>query len=186
MTDGHVAGFEPGAAAVWVGGEFFSGSGWVAPVFLEDGWAAELDLAGALAASGIDFCVGGDDFARVDVDEACLDGREGPADGGVDAVGEGEAAAECHADFSHAVALEEDVAVAEVGPGGFDGGREGGGAGDVDAHVLRGDGFSGGGLEGGREGFVTGEEAAVDGGNDGEEGDFWSGEFGGAVGGEEW
>lgn len=125
-TDGDVACFEPGALAVGVGDEFFSGGRGIAPVFLEDGRAAELDLAGAWAAVAVDFGGRGDDFAGVNVHEAGLDGREGPADGGVDAVCEGEAAAECHADFCHAVALEEDVAVAEGRPGGFDGRGEGG------------------------------------------------------------
>lgn len=174
-ADGDVAGFEPGALAVVVVCEFLFGGGWVVPVLPEDGWAAELDLAGALAAVGADFLAGEDDLCGVDVDEAGLDGGQGPADGGVDAVGEGEAAGEGHADFGHAVALEEDVAVAEGCPGGFDGRGQGGGAGDVEAQVGRGDCLAGGVLDGRQEGLVGGEEAAVDCGDGSEEGDFWFG-----------
>lgn len=89
-ADGDVARFEPGAVAVRVGSrKLLFGGGWVAPVLLEDGGTAELDLAGALAALGVEFLTGKDYFCGVDVDEAGLDGRKGPADRSVDAVSEG-------------------------------------------------------------------------------------------------
>lgn len=72
----------------------------------------------------------------------------------------------------------------EVGPGSFYRGGEGGGAGDGEAEVLRGDGGTGRGLEVGGEGAVGCEEAGVDGGDDGEEGDFGGGVVAaGAIGG---
>lgn len=146
LADGYVAGFKPRSlvAVVVVGvGDECRGSGFgIAPVFLENGGAAEMDLAGPRAALGVELLARGDDVAGIDVHEAGLDRRQGPADAGVDAVGEGEPAGECHADFCHAVPLEEDVAVGEVVPGGFDRGGQRGGSGDVDAHVLRRDGFS--------------------------------------------
>ncbi|KAH6608930.1 hypothetical protein Trco_002276 [Trichoderma cornu-damae] len=181
-ADGDVARLEPAAAAVGVGGgELLLGGGRVAPVLLEDGGAAELDLAGALAALGAELLAGEDDLGGVDVDEAGLDGGQGPADGGVDAVGKGQAAGEGHADLRHAVALEEDVAVAERGPGGFDRGREGGGPGDVEAQVGGGDGLAGGVPDRRGQGLVAVEEPAVDGGDGGEEGDLGLGRPGGGV-----
>lgn len=89
-ADGDVARLEPGAVAVRVGSrKLLFGGGWVAPVLLEDGGTAELDLAGALAALGVEFLAREDYFCGVDVDEACLDGGQGPADRSVDAVSEG-------------------------------------------------------------------------------------------------
>lgn len=170
---GNVARLEPFPSAVWVVDEFLCGRFGVTPVGAKHGGTTQLDLACALAAGGrVDFLTGGNNLVGVGVDEAGLDGGQGPADGAVDAVGKGEAAGEGHADFGHAEAFEEDVAVGEVGPGAFDGGGEGGGAGDGEAEVLRGDGGAGGGLEVCGEGAVGGEEAGVDGGDDGEEGDF--------------
>lgn len=107
----------------------------IAPVFSEDGGAAKLDLAFALLAVLVHFFPGCYDLVRFGVDEAGGDEGEGPADTAVDAVVVVEAAAEGHADFGHAVALEEDIAAAEGCPGGFGGGGEGGGAGDVEAEV---------------------------------------------------
>lgn len=115
----------------------------IAPVLAEDRRTAELDLALALAAVGIDFLARTDDLVGVGVEESRLDRRQRPADGAVDAVGEVETAADGHADLGHAVALEQHVAVAKLFPGFFGRGGEGRGAGDVQAQVLRGDGLSG-------------------------------------------
>lgn len=173
---GDVARLEPLALAV-VGVDKLLGSRLgIAPVLAEHGGSAQLDLAGALAAGGrVYFGAGCDDGVGVGVDEARLDRGQRPADSAVDAVGKGEAARERHADLGHAEALEEDVAVGEVGPGALDGRGEGGGAGDGEAEVRGRDGGAGCGLEGLGEGAVGGEEARVDGGDDGEEGDFGGG-----------
>ena len=182
-ADGDVAGLEPRPLAVVVGGgggEFGRGGGGVAPVGGEDRRAAELDLAFSLGVRG----VGGNDLVGVSVDEAGLHGGQGPADGAVDPVGEGEPAGQSHADFGHAVALEEDVAAAKGGPGGFGRRGKGGGAAYVEAQVRGGDAGFGCGLDVRREVRVGGEEARVDCGDDGEEGDgFWFGAVGGEEGG---
>lgn len=65
----------------------------------------------------------------------------------------------------------------EVVPCGFYGCGEGGGPRDIDAHVLRGNGFSGCSLEIRGEAPVAGQEAAVYCGHGGEECDFWFGGF---------
>lgn len=146
-SDGHVAGFEPAAAAVGVFDVFFLRGFGVAPVLFEDGGAAELDLSVALFAVGVEFCAGEDDFVSFRVDEADLDGGEGPADAAVYAVGGGEPAGEGHADFGHAVAFEEDVVRGEVGPGIFGRRGERRAARDVEAEVWGGDAFFCCGLE---------------------------------------
>lgn len=115
-----------------------------------------------------------DDVAGVGVDEARFDGRERPADAAVDAVAEVEPAAERHADFGHAVPLEEDVAAAEVRPGGFHGRGQRGGAGDIETQVCGLESFFRGFLQGLVQLRVGGEHAVVDGWDDGEEGDFLS------------
>ena len=109
---------------------------------------------------------------RVHVDEACFHAREGPSDGAVGPVRDGEPAAERHPDLGHAEALEEDVAAAQVGPRAFGGGGERGGPGDGEPEVGWGDGGARGALHVRREGPVGGEQAGVDGWDGGEEGDL--------------
>ena len=168
----HIPSLEPSPPAIVPLNKFRCRRVRVAPVLLEDRGPAQLDLAFALLAIFTNFLPRVDDFIRFGIDKARLDGREGPADAAVDAISVGEATAECHTDFGHAIALEEDVAAAEGCPGGFCRGGEGGGAGDVDAEVGGGDGGFGGGLGGLGEGVVGGEKAVVDCGDDGEEGYF--------------
>lgn len=146
-ADRDVARLEPLAEAVLALDELGGGGGRVAPVLAEDGGSTELNLSRAFAALGVNLLAGLDDVARVDVYEAGLDGRKRPANASIDPVGEIEAAAEGHADFSHAVAFQEDVAAAEVCPGLLDGGGKGSGARDADSHVGGGDGVAGGFLE---------------------------------------
>lgn len=123
-ANGDVASLEPGALAVFALDEFFGGGFGVAPVFFEDGGTAQLDLAGSFAAVGTNLLAVFNQLSGVNVHETCLDGGQWPTDAGVYTVGECEAAAERHADFGHAVALEQDVATAEGSPGRLDGSGE--------------------------------------------------------------
>ena len=172
-ADGHVARSEPPAAAVLVGGELLGGGLGAGPVFFEDGWPAELDLAGALPARGIAFFAWFDDLVGVSVNQPGLDGRQGPTDAGINAISKIEAAAQRHADFGHAVSLQQQVPVTEDHPRGLDGCGKRRGAGDAEAHAIRGDATARRVQDLGREGLEGAQQAAVDGGDDGEESDLF-------------
>lgn len=183
-ADGDVARLEPRTLAVWIGDEFLGCGGGVAPVFLEDGRPAELNLAGAFAAGGgIGVLAGRDDIAII-VDETRLNTWKGPANTRVDAVSEVEAAAERHAHLRHAVALEEDVAPAEILPGLLHGRRQRRGSRDADAQISGRHGRAGSLLHLRAQQFMRRQQPAVHRRDDGEERDLVLGGGAATVGGE--